>query len=521
MKTLVDKGELRFVTLISLLVCLITLLPIVYAYITTPNGFHFMGLVKSVGDSNTYFDYLNQASQGHFFFRNSYTSENSNPFLIRPLFWLMGVFTTFLPSIAVWHAARVLVTFAFLFFSYYFVSLFTRNVLQRRLAFLIIAIGSGAGFFVKLFNQVIGTHYGSVDLRITEAIPFLTFNSAPHFTFSLLLIIGIMGFFYLGITQIRWKYMVYSGLLGFLLGFEHIYDMIPIYVVTGSYIAVLCFKEGKINAKYAKKLAVFYIISMPSFIYYFLVFTLDPIYKSWTAQNLLLSPKLSNYMFGFGFILFFAMIYIFLKLANKDLFSSKGDLFLIVWLVMNFLLLYLPVPIQRRFVEGLFIPIATLASFGFYKFFIYLGLRVKHLPILIALFLILILPTNANNYWAYFNLENNFQDTNSVSFYLPDSEYKALIWLRDNTNHDSIVLASPRLSSYIPRISLNKVYVGHWAQTVKYSEKLEWYQNFILNDTQDSNELKKLGIDYYITNYTIANMPVEYSNQELRIYKII
>ena len=514
-----SKKELNFVIIFSLITVLITLMPVFYGYYNTPEGYKFMGLVASVGDANAYLDYMSQTTNRHFFFRNSYTSEDTRHLLIRPLFWVMGFFSIFLPSIFVWHLFRVMLGVVFLILAYHFISNFIKDVFSRRIAFLFIAVGSGFGYFATIINKLLGTNYGSTDLWVTESIPFLSLNGAPHFIFSYILIIGIMYYFYSGITKNKTKFIVYSALLAFILGFEHIYDMITVYLVVGTFILVLFFKEGKINYNYIKKSMLFCLISVPSFLYYASIFLFDPLYNEWTKQNVLLSPNLSNYVLGFGLVLLLALFYVFVIVMEKKYKNDTGLMFLSAWLVVNFLILYLPVSIQRRFVEGIFLPMAILAALGFLRIITILKFKNKLRIFAAILIVVLVLPSNAYRLSQLLELKYNPANIYSMPYFLENEEYEALLWLKRNTNPDDVILSEQTLSNYVPRVSGNIVYFGHWAQTINYKDKLEWFSK-IDTSTIDNKELSKLGINFIMIRKTNINLKEVFHFENIRIYKI-
>lgn len=477
-----------------------------------------MGIAKGPGDANAYFDFMHQAADGSFFFRNSYTSEPMNPFLIRPLYWVMGVSSKVLPPVVVWHLFRVLLTILFLFLSYLFISRFTTDIPQRMLALLILGAGSGLGYLILLINQIWGTNFRGVDLWLTEAIPFLSFNAHPHFILSFILILGSLGFFYKGISENKRKLTLYAGLFCFLLGFVHIYDVITIYAVISVYILLLWIRERKINFDYFMHGLVFLLVSFSSTLYYILVFTLDPVFQNWTDQNQLISPPVSGYLFGFGFILLFATLFILYLIKNKTFFKKPGTTFLSVWLIVNFLILYFPISIQRRFVEGMFIPMAILASFGF------MMLLRKYCPkkfhsYAISIFLLILIPSNVYVFLSYFNPTYDPGSPYHAPHYLSDDQVSVLNWLGKQASPEEVILADAKFSNYIPRVAGSKVYIGHWAQTVNYNEKLEWYTR--LNAQRlDIEDLKEKGIDYLVVEEFTDELPLFYKSGNLHVYKV-
>ena len=54
----------------------------------------------------------------------------------------------------------------------------------------------------------------------------------------------------------------------------------------------------------------------------------------------------------------------------------------------------------------------------------------------------------------------------------------AIFWLRDNTDHEAVVLTAETLGSMLPAYSGNTVYLGHGNQTVYFEQKMALMKRF-------------------------------------------
>jgi len=514
-----DQGQL-FPLLLGSLIAVLTLLPVFYAYARAPDGMHFMGIVKDVCDANTYFDYMNQATEGRFFFYNSYTAEPMRPLLIRPLFWTMGIVSLVLPAIVTWHLFRVLFVFAFCSTLYWFVGLLTPSLALRRMALIIAAVGAGFGYYSLLLEQYLPRTFGAVDLWQAEAIPFLSFSGPPHFTLSLVLIMLVMGHFHTAVTSESSKHAIWAGAVCCLLGFVHIYDVVTIFAVTGAFLISLSAIDRALDWRRVRIAALFYLLAIPSFVYYYLVFTSDPIFSSWTSQNLLTSPPALDYLLGFGLVLILAVVGLGIGRLQEGIFRDRASLLLGVWLGVNALLLYFPVSFQRRLIEGLFVPTSILAAGALFAIGVRLRRRGASRVALLAgfaLVLMLIVPTNVYTTIQLFSPSYDPAGFNAVPYYLSEDELAVLHWLEENTSPDQVVLGTPRLSNYVPRISANKIVAGHWAQTIDYRGKMRWYRRFVRGHATD-REISARGIDYIILRKNSPyDLPIVYTTDTLLI----
>ena len=119
--------------------------------------------------------------------------------------------------------------------------------------------------------------------------------------------------------------------------------------------------------------------------------------------------------------------------------------------------------------------------------------------------------------------------------YLSDNEVEALNWLKDNTKKET-VLSNRHIGNYIPRMSGNKVFIGHWAQTIKFEQKIEIVNNFFNQD----NEYRKSILKEYNIKYlyygkdekSLGNFNPDsaeskdylkkvFENNEVKVYEVI
>src|SRR5262245_35901814 len=187
----------RHALAIAVLIPLATLVIYAWGARLSPPGKSFLWMhALNTGDTYTYLSWVTQARDGHFLFRIPFTAEPCARLLFHPLFLAIGFLARVLsvPSIAVFHAARVLLGAALLAVLHRF---FARRLSSAgappgaaTLALLYAALGSGLGWaFVR--PDVPALHL-PVDLWMPEAILFLTLLESPLFLASLLLALLIL-----------------------------------------------------------------------------------------------------------------------------------------------------------------------------------------------------------------------------------------------------------------------------------------------------------------------------------------
>ncbi|MCJ7701860.1 MAG: hypothetical protein MUO62_09775, partial [Anaerolineales bacterium] len=120
--------------------------------------------------------------------------------------------------------------------------------------------------------------------------------------------------------------------------------------------------------------------------------------------------------------------------------------------------LYLPFGLQRRFMMGLFVPMAGLAALGIK----YLGdmKRERYRILTFSLFL-LSLPTNLIILLA----AQSGIDSRDSKIFLTKGESRALSWIEANTDRDALILSSPEMGLFIPAYTGRRVIYGHPFET--------------------------------------------------------
>ena len=277
---------------------------------------------------------------------------------------------------------------------------------------------------------------------------------------------------------------------------------------------------------------------MPAVFYHFWLIQNFWVRQQHFLQNICLTPSLLIISISYSFLFILALTGGYVLIIKKE--KDWKDIFLLSWFGTQFLLIYFPFAFQRRLLEGLQIPLVILAVFGLFALKNYL----KEKPIfrkyffsknnfLFKLFLIYL-------FFAYVFTSNLIILLNDFSIYLKNEpyayleskKYEAMLWLKNNTPEESVILSWYGNGNLIPAISLRQIYFGHFHQTAQSSKKAEKMEHFF----QESNDAEKIffleenGIDYLYfaeeeKNQALFN-PEEkeylkkvYGNNEATIYK--
>ncbi len=487
---IITPKEWKLVALIAVLTLFFSQIPLIVGYMAQDDGEVFMGIPVHVTDANNHLNWALQAKEGKILFSNDFTSEDIPPLIFNPFHLLVGNLSrsTGISLIGSYNLIGMIFIVAFVFILYLFISLFSGSVETRMLALVISLSASGLGAFWKLSKAVFGKWIVSSELWITELNTFQSFGN-PHFVLSMILMLLVFYFFLRSYFEKRWAFTCYSGLFLAILVMVHIFDVVTIVFVLAGWFVYECSVKRKILWDLFMKMFLIGAFAIPFVGYYFWVFFIVPSYKAWNSLNQTVTPDPLSLLSGLGLLVVLTLITIFSK---KYRFASKErQVFLLVWIVADLLLVYLPLNVQRRFLLGIHIPFSILATFAVVD--IVVPFVKKHLSggkffnrrLVLSkgfLYLVIVLLLSVTSIYLLADQVASLHDVPSGEFgnvrYLSDDEFNAILWLDEHTNNSDVIIAPYHLSNFIPSFAGNKVYCGHWAQTLNFSSKYDSLNDF-------------------------------------------
>src|SRR5690242_5147920 len=139
----VTPREWLWVAGASFFILALTTLPVVWGYIITPADRHFSGIVYYWEDANSYLAKVRQGFRGEWLYTPPYTDSQAGLFLHMTYIWVgQAARLLSLSPIIGFHLARLASGAIMLFSLYGFTARFWTEVHDRRLAFLLAALGS-------------------------------------------------------------------------------------------------------------------------------------------------------------------------------------------------------------------------------------------------------------------------------------------------------------------------------------------------------------------------------------------
>jgi asparagine N-glycosylation enzyme membrane subunit Stt3 len=281
---------------------------------------------------------------------------------------------------------------------------------------------------------------------------------------------------------------------------------------------------------------------LPLIAYYYHAFASDPVFRYWSTQNILLSPPPVHLLMGYGIVLALAVTGVIFVFRQRN----EQRLFLVGWVSIALLLMYAPFKLQRRMVEGLHVPLCVLATIGLFEYVLPAMLRSGWLERIAQwrgyetrglrqlLVFSLVAATFPSTLFLAADSTLRAMDSRSALFYTTE-EMEAIDWLKHNTRPTDTVLASYEMGRLIPARAGNRVFMGHFIETVEVDRKRELAATFFQADTSDAfrrDLLEEYGIVYLfhgpreeqMGGFDPSDSPfltLSYSNSEVRIYRVL
>lgn len=447
----------RVIFILSIAFALLTLIPYLAAY-AGAGPLRFKGFLFNLADGASYLAKMRQGYDGQWLYRLAFTETPGPGALLFPWYLLLGHLARIfqLPLIIVWHIARMAGAATFLVVAWEFFGRLGLAPRARAVAWAVTALGSGFGFTAVVFGTFTG------DLWVAEYIPFLGMLTSAHFPLVTALLLLLLMQTTLPARKPTAISLFITAVTGTLLGVLQPFAILPAGLALTVWtilrrIADGRFPEGTVAGLFAAGAGM-----LPWVAYDFWITQTLPDFASWFAQNQTLTKPLWDTALSLGLPgLIVAFVFGRWLLSSGNLRAKvhsipSETLFLGLWLAINLVLIYAPIPLQRRLMMGMWIPLAALAAPKIEGWIFRPAASVARgtvvgVPLVLTngVFLAIILVAGLGH---------------SQALFLTRDEAAAVDWLDANAK-GSVVLASPELSLWLPGMADVRVVYGHPMET--------------------------------------------------------
>jgi len=461
---------------LALALSVLSLVPYLYAFNFPPHDRVFMGFFFLGDDANTYLAKMRQGWEGNWIWVNRYTAE-TGPGAYFFVFWiLLGKLSALshLPLLFTFHLSRVLGAFALLGWGWVFIKHFVVDPTARRFGIVLMGLGLGLGYVIGLLGHpvVFGQQTDILDLRMPELSAWYSILALPHFVWAaafqaiacvLTLRAAERGSLRLGVLAgVAW------------LGESTIHAQMPLLLGAAVAIALLV-RPVSLRGYLAAGLA--FAIAGPYVAYSYYESLVSPEVLRWSAQwRNNLPPDGLSLSLALAPTLLLAL----LALPGAWRRRSRGDVFLVAWLLLLVFILWLPNPagnLRRRFFDGVFLPLACLAALGMYEQVVP-RLRTLRLKQLVPFAFVAVTTIG-----SVFLLVSPMVYASNPQYSITRGEYQGLQWLGGEPA--GVVLSSAHMGLYVPAYSPDTVYVGQYSETYNYFDKARRAKR-LLNGSEDA-----------------------------------
>ena len=398
----VTRAERRWVFGFIALVVLLTSIPYLLGFSVQGESHVYAGFVFGVEDGNSYIAKMLSGAFGAWKFISPYTAYPQEGAWIYPFYIWLGKLAAppglHVQLIAIFHLLRVGGLTLAVLATYDFLSFFLKEVRLRRFGLALAMLGGGLGWLVMLLGG--GLWLGSMPLEFysPEAFGFLSLYGLPHLALARALLLWALLVYLRSITDrpdntgfspssavnrtgkdpgvhsstIRGNpsILIASRLcvIWLLIGLVQPLTMLVLGALLVWHLAGLAvwqlvrhIRGQPTNWPRWRRLAGIVLLAgiLPGIfiLYNAWVSFNDPYVHAWAMQNLIRSPNPIHYLLAYGLLLPFAVW------SGPRLLRAQPwtGWFPVGWILLFPVLAYIPVDLQRRLTEGVWIAWVTLA----------------------------------------------------------------------------------------------------------------------------------------------------------------
>ncbi len=465
----------------------------------------FGGFLLNPIDGNSYLAKMRIGMSGEWQFSLPYSAEQGDGAYLFLFYIFLGHLTRVLHAnaLVVFHAARLMADIFLLVvlvrFSRFYLSGQKEPV--KITAFLLLVFGSGMGWIAALAGGI------SADMWVAEMFPFLSMLVNPHFPLGLALLLDLLLRVETGINR---KNGIWTAIEGLLLAIINPFSGVVLALVSIPY---FCLERPFSFKSTAFKLSALLGPSGLALLFQYWETLNDPLLRVWNAQNITISPPAWDLLLSLSPALPLALFATIRIIQKREFLRYR---LLILWLIGGLFLAYVPFSLQRRFLLGLFIPVAVLAILGVVE--LTHARTQKTLRWVGALTAFAVLT----NLLLLTGIAGAIS-TRSDQLYFPSSELDAFEWINLQPEKPNLIMAPDNVGNRIPAYTRWRVVYGHPYETINAVENAAAVQAFYsgsLTVLEARQSLKQLGIDFVWIDASTDPQVQAYFQSQVPLYSV-
>lgn len=476
----------------AFLVCATTL-PYWLNFAATPAGYRYTWILPPYPeDSLGYRSWSQQAVHGALLFKVKYTALPQSAFLFHPFFLICGwAGRLFSVDLGLIHlvAKEVGVVLFFLVF-YRYTDYLDLTDFESVVAAILVGVSSGLGGLLAFTGMADKLPFQPADLWAPELSTYWSLLWNPLFPFSLLLMLLVIYQVDRGTRCKRKNDMWLAGLTSGVLALVHPYSQ-PLLAAI-----VLLIITVRLREHWFRYLIRYCVPLIPFDLYILLLSKFQRVVSQHNSRAAMTSPSVPALLVGFGVPLLIFLLGFAIQRGQwlKEYWQLAS------WFFLSLVFAYLPFWFQRKLVLGSHIPLCILAAISVERILSKVPLRLRGRALGVAA--VIIFPLLVATPLYLLKTERTAVQTNSKeAYFISNDLVNGLKYLKQRTRPEELVIATFSTSRFIPAYSGNTVLWGHWAMSVDYARRKDWYTNLFNRnqnyyDERRSNAFWSTGIVY-------------------------
>jgi hypothetical protein len=457
--------------------------PYLLGHFLAPPGTFYTGIIMNPEDTQSYFAKMAQGFDGRWLYMIPFTTEPHPPAFVGGFYLALGHFARLahLPLESTWHLARFVAGVIVLLATFLVIATHLPGRRARWTAYFMAVLGSGLGWLLFLVGQPNWLGWFPVDFKMPEAHLFFSALAFPHVALgTAAMLFGLWCLLRSASGGPRsWLYAGLGGLSNLALGV--LYPFL-IFVVALAAAMFWLWLVARRHLPWSSLLrpALAFAIAAPLFVYYAYVERTNIAFRAWAEQAATASPPLAHYFVAYGPYLLLALPLLWRPWARE---TVRWAALPVAWLAAAAMFLYGPFNAQRRYVQGIQVPLAILAAAGLMAVIVptlqrtravrwllrrprYTAAGLERLAIVAVIAVLSI-----SNIYLLADVSMTAALRQPYPFFRLQEEREAAAWLNGAAPAGATVLAGPETGNYLGAWTGSRVFIGHWAETMAYDAK--------------------------------------------------